>query len=439
MKELEGKTLKGQYFLKQLIGKGGMASVYRAWDNRRRVEMAVKVLRRDLAMNARFIQLFTQEAEHLRTLEHPNIVRFYEFNQDGDVVFIVMEWIDGENLRQRIHRLKRPFSIDETKLVLKQICPALDYAHQFQVFHCDVKPANFLINQHGEAKLTDFGVARHAADSFAGGTLEYMAPELLMATPYTARIDARTDVYGLGVTLYEMLSGGYLPYPPPKVSSSGYREETRERLKRQIQTQNPPSLRLFNSAITPAIESMVLTAMHKDPSRRYPTTMHLYEAFVNATLVKQPRSGGETIVAPPHSPKPVIENKQLTVSTPPSIQPPLKVSKPPTPPISLPNIKGPYLFGNIGEWKGRAIPIDGEVTIGRSSENQIVLLEPSVSRRHATIFRRRILGGVFIRDENSSLGVYVNGERIPVLANIRLKDGDIIRLGYNQVFEFREK
>jgi serine/threonine-protein kinase len=438
MKELEGKTLKGQYFLKQLIGKGGMASVYRAWDNRRRVEMAVKVLRRDLAMNARFIQLFTQEAEHLRTLEHPNIVRFYEFNRDAEVVFIVMEWIDGENLRQRIHRLKRPLNIDEVKLILKQICPALDYAHQYQVYHCDVKPANFLVNQHGDAKLTDFGVARHAADSFAGGTLEYMAPELLMAAPQNARIDARTDVYGLGVTLYEMLSGGYLPYPPPKVGSSGYREETRERLKRQIQTQNPPSLRLFNNSITPAIENVVLTAMHKEPSQRYPTTIHLYEAFVNATLVKPMRGRGETVVIPPPSP-------QSTPQKPPAVSQPVQptssqqVSKPPTLPLSLPNIKGPYLYGNIGEWKGRVIEVDGEITIGRSSENQIVLLEPSVSRRHATIFRRRIFGGVFIRDENSSLGVYVNGERIPVLANIRLKDGDIIRLGYNQVFEFREK
>lgn len=438
MKELEGKTLKGQYFLKKLIGKGGMASVYKAWDNRRRVEMAVKVLRRDLAMNTRFIQLFAQEAEHLRTLEHPNIVRFYEFNQEGDIVFIVMEWVNGENLRQRIYRLKRPLNNDEIKLILKQICPALDYAHQFQIYHCDVKPGNILIDQHNETKLTDFGVARHAADTFAGGTLEYMAPELLVSASHSARIDARTDVYSLGVSLYELLSGGYLPYPPPKVTSTSQREETRERLKRQIHSQPPPSLMVFNKNVSPALENVVLTAMHREPNRRYASTIQLYEAFVNATLVKQPQSGRETttIYSPP---QPAPSSRAESVSHPSFSPAPPKVPEPPSPPPLVPNIQGPYLYGNIGEWRGTAIPINGMLKIGRSKENDIVLLEPSVSRHHATVFRRRILGGVFIRDENSSLGVYINGEQIPVLANIRLKDGDVIRFGYNQVFEFRER
>lgn len=437
MKELEGKTLKGQYFLKKLIGKGGMASVYYAWDNRRRVEMAVKVLRRDLAMNNRFIQLFAQEAEHLKTLEHPNIVRFYEFNQEGDIVYIVMEWINGENLRQRIYRLKRPLTNDEIKLILKQICPALDYAHQFQIYHCDIKPANILIDQHNETKLTDFGVARHAADTFAGGTLEYMAPELLVTAPKNARIDARTDVYSLGVSLYELLSGGYLPYPPPKVSSTSQKEETRERLKRQIHSQSPPSLRIFNKNVSLAIENVVLTAMHREPHRRYASTIQLYEAFVNATLVKQPKSGSKTTAIYP-LPQPAQSSWADPVSSPPSPALP-KIPEPPSLPQSIPNLQGPYLYGNIGEWRGKAIPINGILRIGRSKENDIVLLEPSVSRHHATIFRRRILGGVFIRDENSSLGVYVNGEQIPILANIRLKDGDVIRFGYNQVFEFRER
>ena len=168
-------------FLREQIGSGGMADVYQAWDNLRATRMAIKVLRRDLAQSARFNRMFEQEAELLRKLEHPNIVRLYEFDKEGDVVFIVMDWVEGTNLRQAINDRKKPFSLEEVSQILQPVCAALNYAHQNMVFHCDVKPGNIMVDAGGTVYLTDFGIAQYLSSSDRGalhaGTPAYMAPE----------------------------------------------------------------------------------------------------------------------------------------------------------------------------------------------------------------------------------------------------------------------
>ena len=125
MSSLVGTTLLDRYFLREAVGSGGMADVYLAWDSLRSSRMAVKVLRRDLAENRRFTDMFRKEAEMLRKLEHPSIVRLYEFDKHDDIVFIVMDWIDGTNLRQAIADRRRPFALEEVAFILQPVCSAL--------------------------------------------------------------------------------------------------------------------------------------------------------------------------------------------------------------------------------------------------------------------------------------------------------------------------
>src|SRR5687768_14262273 len=144
MTEMVGQNLKGRYFLRDFAGSGGMAHVYQAWDNVRGTKMAVKILHPEMYHNERFRAMFEQEAELLRTLSHPSIVRIFDVDVDDQnrLAFIVMEWIDGGNLRERIGKERRPFLISEAQHILSSMCTALNFTHLNRVYHCDVKPAN---------------------------------------------------------------------------------------------------------------------------------------------------------------------------------------------------------------------------------------------------------------------------------------------------------
>jgi eukaryotic-like serine/threonine-protein kinase len=237
MSDLAGTTLHERYFLREKVGAGGMADVYLAWDNMRSTRMAVKVLRRDLAQDPRFYQMFAKEAELLRQLEHPNIVRLYEFGSQDEIAFIIMDWVEGSNLHQTITERKAPLGLDEVAWVLDGICPALGFAHQNNVFHCDIKPANIMLHVDGRVLLTDFGVARLAQDQALGGTPTYMAPEQFAEDN---EVSVRTDIYSLGITLYEMLSGGKLPFRGETASSQG--STVRDRIAWEHRNLPPPPL-----------------------------------------------------------------------------------------------------------------------------------------------------------------------------------------------------
>jgi serine/threonine-protein kinase len=419
MTELLGATLLDRYFLRQHVGSGGTADVYLAWDNLRSAKMGVKVLRRDLANNSRFFQMFAREAELLRKLEHPSIVRLYEFERDGENVFIVMDWIDGTNLRQAIVNHKKPFTMEEVLQIIQPVCSALNYAHQNQVFHCDIKPANILLHLDGRVLLSDFGVARLAYDQTGGGTPPYMAPEQFRAES----VSAQTDVYALGITLYEMLSGGLVPFRGESPSSQG--ATTRERIGWEHLNLPLPALRTVNPKLPESVEPVIATALNKDPKQRYSTTMALVEAFERALEGKLPDAAFKTVLQPP--PKPPTPRAKPTPST--------------TQPVKVPratHTAGPHLLGRSGDYARQTIPITRQgLSIGRSSSNQLRLREASVSRTHATIIWTK--RGIHIRDENSSLGVLLNGQRISAGVSVRLHTGDVIQVGYYQVLEFREK
>lgn len=417
MTGLEGVTLNDRYYLRQKVGKGGMADVYLAWDQLRSTKMAVKVLRPGGSDSERRYETFDNEADLLRKLEHPYIVRLYEFNHSGELIFLVMDWIEGTDLRRAIKDRGAPYPPGEVTRILKPLSSALNFAHQMGIYHCDIKPANILLHVDGRVLLSDFGVARLASDTEGGGTPQYMAPEQIL----DRKLDARTDIYSLGITTYEMLSGGNLPFRGQSSSSQG--STVRKRIEWEQCYLPLPPLTEYNPNLPESLLRIIEKALSKDMRMRYTSTIQYAEAFERA--------------APLTTPSPADIRPDTKPSTPTRATPPLPIPHTPAPaprPSAPPS--GNVLIGRAGEWAGRSIQIPKNgLAIGRSSKNHLQLQERSVSRAHAMLIPGR--KGVYIRDEKSSLGTYVNDRRIagPQL----LRSGDQIRIGMNQVFEYRGK
>lgn len=423
---LSGETLLGRYYLRELIDSGGMSDVYLAWDQQRSVYLAVKVLRRDLSRNSSVIQLFQQEAEILRKLEHPNIVRMYEFERDDDVAFLVMDWVEGENLAQSIRHRQLPFTPVEVQQILEPVCGALNYAHRNQIFHCDVKPANIMLHNDGRVLLTDFGVARLAGAGVDGGTPPYMAPEQFDGRP----VDARTDVYALGIVIYEMLAGR----PPFRGDSTNSKGSTlRDRIEWEHRFLPVPPLWQVNPGLDPRLNQLVTRAMSKEISERYCSVSAMLEALNAVAPTKQAVHEDETrtILGGNHpgrssiSPRPEIQRTRASDS----IKKPDGMGHP----QDHRGVSGPVLFCRQGILAGQQISIPPQgLTIGRGSQCQLRINEPSVSRSHATIEHGR-MGKLYIRDEGSSLGTFING--VKIIGVVSLETGDVIALGYHEIFE----
>lgn len=427
---LEGKTLAGQYFLRKKIGSGGMADVYQAWDQLRSASVAVKILRDDKDITPERIQSFRKDAEWLEELAHPNIVRLYEMVHKDGLLFMVMDWVDGEDLRKKIDRQRAPFPPAEILRILKPVCTALQYTHRRNVFHCDIKPANILLARDGKVLLTDFGVARLATETREGGTPPYMSPEQIQGRP----LDARTDIYSLGVTLYEMLSGGTLPFRGDSRESQSQGNTPRKRVEWEHCHLPIPPIQQYNPAASPQLVSVLMIAMHKDSARRYASVSD----FMNALEIACSSGDIRTPIVPSDLLS-TINETQLTKPLPPPVGP-----QPPHPLPEQPTIKAsrrqilpaaPFLICINGASPGQVFPISqSPFLIGRNRDCQLVLEDPSVSRRHASI----IIGkrNIYIQDENSKAGTYVNGQRIQ--APVSLHTGSKIRIGFNWVFEFRK-
>lgn len=441
MNDLTGETLSGQYFLREKAGSGGMADVYLAMDKFRSTKMAVKVLKRDLTNNDTFLEQFSTEAEIYSQLTHPNIVRFYEFKKDGDIVYIVMDWVDGSDLRKVIRNTKDPLPYGSIIRILQLICPALKYAHDNEIFHCDIKPANILLQNDGKVLLTDFSVANLAWRSSGGGTPPYTAPEQFNGD----KIDARTDIYALGITLYEILAGGRTPYRGETASSKG--TTLKERIEWEHLHLSPPPLSNYNPDVPPAVEKVIFTSINKKPERRYQSVLELQDAFINAcntsgySETSSTRKTIETTILKPDPPRSPSRKPARSVNNQDSYWPTLRQGN------DLPEIisgvlkrlsqpravqKVPRLYCRAGQYAGMMIDLpQGEFIIGRAQDCHLKLYENSVSRRHATIIHS--VRGLYIRDDTSSLGTYVNNVRI--YASVLLHDRDVIQIGYEQVFE----
>lgn len=429
MEDLTGRTLLGNYFLESRAGSGKIAEVYKAWDARKSVPVAVKVLRARNQNGQDFYQYFSHEAELMAHLEHPNIVRFYDFCNDGNIVFIVMDWVEGSNLKEIIHKKQAPLDMGTVLTVMKPVASALSYAHNQQVIHCDIKPANILINQNSKVLLTDFGIAKQASQRTTGGTPPYMAPEQFTGEKLTPQ----TDIYGLGVTLYEMLSGGQVPYRGDTGQTNG--TTLRDRIHWEVMNLPYPEISQYNKSVPRGVENAVKKALSKNPALRFQNALEFY------TVVEQ--TAGEVESLRDESLQNYLPQSSSSVTKPPSE---LLNSHSPASSLSsnipqakvqlltkLPrNYHGAFLFTLQGELEGYFILLQlSNFRIGRSAQNDLVLQERSISRSHALI--QSVQRGLYIQDVGSKLGTFVNGRLIQ--GNFRLGNGDVIQIGYEQVFE----
>lgn len=259
---LEGTTL-GRYRVLELLGRGGMAWVYRAYHPHLDRYVAVKVLRSDLVEDQEFLARFHREARAVATLRHPHIVQVFDFDTQDDLYYMVMEYLEGDSLKMRLddYRVRgERMPLGEVGRVMQDLLDGLAYAHGEGMIHRDLKPSNVLLTKRGRAILGDFGIARmisgahYTATGALMGTPEYMAPEQGLK----GRCDARSDIYAMGVILYEMLT-----------QQVPFEAETPLAVLMKHVNDPLPLPRERVPQIPIAVERVVLTAMAKEPEDRY--------------------------------------------------------------------------------------------------------------------------------------------------------------------------
>jgi len=308
---LIGKNLKGRYRVDEFIGRGGMAEVYKVWDSHLSVHLGMKLLHDDLAEDRVFLRRFKREARTLEKLKHPNIVRFYGIEQDDTRAFILMDFVEGTTLRREIFRAGGPMKHIQINDVMRPVFAALGFAHREGIVHCDVKPANIMIDYSGRVLVTDFGISRMtdaATATMVGmGTPAYMAPELVLGEEPRPE----TDIYSLGVILYEMVTGGERPFTGEHATITG---STSEKVRWEQRHIEPPSPRKWNPEITEELEAVIKKCLSKEPSDRYGTVQELLDSLMSA-LHLEGVDGGRYPIARPESEEPEEPRKDRPVES----------------------------------------------------------------------------------------------------------------------------
>jgi len=267
---MESVLLNGRYRLLELVGSGGMAVVYRGEDTLLQRQVAVKVLREGFATDPAFLARFQREARAVANLDHSSIVTVYDVGQDGNRHYIVMEYIDGQDLKTLV-RQKGRLDVDETLDITIQVCAGVGHAHKAGIIHCDIKPQNVLVTKNGWAKVTDFGIARALSESgiteseTVWGSPLYFSPEQAAGEPPSPA----SDVYSIGVMMYEMLAGS-----PP------FQAEKPAALALMHMREEPPPLAVRNPQVPPQLEWIVRKVLAKEPSARYRTAEQLAHVLV---------------------------------------------------------------------------------------------------------------------------------------------------------------
>ncbi len=303
------RVLAGRYRLKRLIAKGGMAEVWEAFDDILGRPVAVKVLLPGLAADESFRERFRREAIAAARLAHPNVVATFDTGTDDGITFIVMELVDAPNLRHVLDQ-SGPLPHGRVVHIGAQVADALNYAHKNGVVHRDVKPPNILVCPDGRVKVADFGIAKAVEDTQPGraapadaltstgsiiGTAQYLSPEQVDG----GTVDGRTDVYSLGVVLYEMVCGR-----PP------FSGDTDMAVALKHVTANPLAPRQVRAGIPKALEEVVLRAMAKAPEGRYQTAGELQTALLSVDLGA--RDATNVVAAPAPPPPPVAPRSDHT-------------------------------------------------------------------------------------------------------------------------------
>ena len=267
MDKYMGKRLDGRYEIHELLGVGGMAYVYKAYDNIEKRWVAIKILKEELAGNSDFLRRFRNESKAIAVLSHPNIVKVYDVSFGDRIQYIVMEYIDGITLKQYIEQ-QGEIKWREALYFTVQILRALQHAHEKGIIHRDIKPQNIMLLEDGTIKVTDFGIARFSQAETqtmtdkAIGSVHYIAPEQARG----GYINDKADIYSVGVMLYEMLTG-QLPFVADNAVSVAIM---------QMQAEPTPPSRI-NPSIPKGLEEITMHAMEKNPAQRFPSAADMLE------------------------------------------------------------------------------------------------------------------------------------------------------------------
>lgn len=264
---VKGQKINDRYEIIRIIGEGGMANVYLAEDTILNRKVAVKVLRGDLANDEKFVRRFQREALSASSLSHPNIVEIYDVGEDDGNFYIVMEYIEGKNLKQLIKK-RGKLSLPEVIDIMKQLTDGISHAHDLFIIHRDIKPQNMLVLDNGLVKITDFGIAialnstQLTQTNSVMGSVHYLPPEQAAGKGATVK----SDVYSLGIMMYEMITGK-LPFRGENAVEIALK-----------QMKNPiPSIRETDPNVPQSVENIVLKASAKNPKNRYNSAKEMYE------------------------------------------------------------------------------------------------------------------------------------------------------------------
>ncbi len=296
--------LANRYQLLQTLGSGGMAVVYRARDLTLERYVAVKILRPDFSKDAGFRKRFHQEAKAAANLSHPNIVTVHDFGLDGERLFIIMEYVPGTNLKSMIRELQ-VMPIEKAMDLMIQAAQGIGYAHRAGLIHCDIKPHNMLVAPDGRLKVTDFGIARALTtispdekNAYVWGSPQYLSPEQAEGLPPSPA----SDVYSLGVVLYEMVTGK-LPFFSKDASE----------LTRMHKEVIPISTRNFNPGVPISLDQIILKVLSKEQTSRYRTADQF--GRVLESLKESYKVNSQNSAAPPFTKESASQKKQKTDET----------------------------------------------------------------------------------------------------------------------------
>lgn len=401
MEQLVGKNLD-RYEIVSLVEMGGMGAIFKGFDPTLQRNVAIKVMHSQYARQPNFQERFLQEARTAARLDHPNIVKVHDFGQSQSLLYIVMEFIHGDDLRKLLQTQKQTgawINMDEAVLLVKQICQAIAYAHRQNVLHRDIKPDNIMLKPESVENLpyrpvlTDLGLAKLlegqpiTQEGTSMGTPAYMSPEQALGKT----TDARSDVYSLGILLYELVLGR-LPFQV-KTLAEAIHYHTKE---------PPPSPSYIKPDLPSALESIILKALQKDSDRRFQDANTMAEALTDVS--------SSWIVSPVVSTDTARKSELLT-------QYQMSVVKTQAPIVkeaiqkASPGKHGNQILIYRNGVLEKSIELSTKaLTAGREQENDIVIDDPKASRHHARI---EYDSGLYkISDLNSTNGTHLDGVRL---------------------------
>ena len=262
----KGQKINDRYEIVKSIGEGGMANVYLAVDLILNRKVAIKILRGDLANDEKFIRRFQREALAASSLSHPNIVEIYDVGEDNGNYYIVMEYIEGKTLKQLLKK-RGHLTVGEAVDIMLQITDGMVHAHDSYIIHRDLKPQNIMIQEDGQIKITDFGIAmalnstQLTQTNSVMGSVHYLPPEQASGKGSTIK----SDIYSMGILFYELLTG-VLPFKGDNAVEIALKQ-----MKEAI-----PSVRKQNPNIPQSVENIIIRATAKNPKNRYNDTREMY-------------------------------------------------------------------------------------------------------------------------------------------------------------------